>query len=182
MQAYIKHSNGFAKDEDALSYSFGQYDRLAGTDENAIILRSGIWGIVMEYFRSFCNNDGTLDIEKMKKSRPQLVNDPNAVQSLIHYLKYLDRTESFHLKPVDRYHWEIRVGCWLSSVEQSCDMIDNTTFLQPCNSRIFLALLKKLAEQETAPWENVTRRTLYRKAVQHLAALHLTRIILTEYP
>lgn len=178
MQAYIKHSNGFAKDEDALSYSFGQYDRLAGTDENAIILRSGIWGIVMEYFRSFCNNDGTLDIEKMKKSRPQLVNDPNAVQSLIHYLKYLDRTESFHLKPVDRYHWEIRVGCWLSSVEQSCDMIDNTTFLQPCNSRIFLALLKKLAEQETAPWEKCHEENIIQKSCPALSSFTFDK----DYP
>ena len=41
----------------------------------------------------------------------------------------------------DRTYFDLRLGCWLSSVEQSCDIMDGMTFIQPCNSRILLSIL-----------------------------------------
>ncbi len=168
IKEYISHSNGFAKDQDVLSYAFRQYAKLSKNNHNIVILRSGIWGIVMKYFRQFCDSEGKLDIYKIKKSYPQLINDGYAMQSLMHYLKYIEKHEALHLDPVDRYHWEIRVGSWLSSIEQSCDIMDNTTFLQPCNSRIFLTLLGELAKQEKEPWKKYHEEKIIQKCCPKL--------------
>ena len=148
------HSSGFAKDEDIWSYAFGKYQQLTKLSNNVVILRGGIWEVCRKYFMRYANEDGFLDIDVMKKVRPGLKRDLRAVISLTDYLRYMRSNNENFIDEIDRFYWEIRIGCWLSSIEQSCDIMDNITFLQPCNSRMFLALLfsmvKGTLEKETS--------------------------------
>lgn len=64
--------------------------------------------------------------------------------------------------------WDICIGCWLSSIEQSCDIMDNITFLQPCNCRMFLALLFSMVKVEKKPWKKKHQEKIIEKCCQAL--------------
>lgn len=153
LKNYIKHSNGFAKDQDALSYSFGQYGKLLENSPHVVVLRSSIWEIAIKYYRKFEDEKGDLSLARIKKMHYILDADKRAIDSILQYFDYIRKNEEDYLSESDRFFWEIREGCWLPSIEQSCDIMENITFLQPCNSRIFLELLFPLANNEKYPWE-----------------------------
>jgi len=168
MKEYLTHSNGFAKDQDALSYSFGQYQKLVQNHKNIIILRGQIWEIFVKYFRDFCDSQDDLDINLIKKNRPPIRNDLYALKSLIHYIQYIRKNKEPQLVETNRYYWEIRDGCWLSSIEQSCDIMNHITFLQPCNSRYFLTLLKILAAEEIEPLSKLHQEKIIQRCCPKL--------------
>lgn len=152
-QEYLLHSNGFAKDQDVKSYSFGQYQKLTENDENIVILRGGLWGMFIQHFRRYADHDGKLNIDQFRSRCPLLGIDELADSSISQYLAYIRKHKEVKISDANRYYWEVRSGCWLSSIEQSCDIMDHITFLQPCNSRRILLLLMRLAGEEEMPWK-----------------------------
>ncbi len=168
MKEYILHTNGFAKDQDAISYSFGQYQRLTQQSENVVILRGGLWETAVQYYRRFADDNGKLCFERMKKGYKTLNKDKKAVESLRQYFDYIHNYKENYINDIDRFYWEIRGGCWLSSIEQGCDIMEQITFLQPCNSRILLTLLIQLSHAEKEPWRKKHQEDIIRKCCPEL--------------
>lgn len=168
LKEYLLHSNGFAKDEDICSYTFGQYQKLTESNKEVVILRGGLWEVCRKFFREYADEKDSLNIDLMKKTCPRLAEDRKAVISLLSYLEYIKKHKEKYIDEIDRFYWEIRVGCWLSSIEQSCDIMDHITFLQPCNSRVLLALLCALAKEEKEPWEKKHQEKIIEKICPEL--------------
>ena len=61
----------------------------------------------------------------------------------------------------NRTLWELRSGCWLSSIEQSLDIIDNITSVQSCNCRLFLSILFGFDLQDRFSKKHEERITAY---------------------
>lgn len=59
------------------------------------------------------------------------------------------------IKILTRMYWEFRMGCWLSTNEQACDIMDNVTNIHIFNCRRNLELLWELNEttRHTRDWE-----------------------------
>lgn len=132
---YKVHSSGMAVDEDWRHYAFSQYDDLLGSSgsDSVVILRSGVWESVCDFFRQFCKSDYNLR---------ELFPFNSFVQSLDEWYSYVKADKNNEWMTIwDRTYFDLRLGCWLSSVEQSCDIMDGMTFIQPCNSRIFISIL-----------------------------------------
>lgn len=51
---------------------------------------------------------------------------------------------------LNRTYLDLRAGCWLSSIEQSFDMMEHITSIQPCNCRLFLSILMGFERQDRA--------------------------------
>lgn len=132
---YKVHTAGMAVDEDWRHYAFHQYDDLlvkSGSDA-VVILRSGVWACVCDIYQKQCKSGFNF-----RKLYPY----NKFEQSLEAWYSYIksDKTNEW-MTIWDRTYYDLRLGCWLSSVEQSCDIMDGMTFIQPCNSRIFLSIL-----------------------------------------
>lgn len=132
---YKVHTSGMAVDEDWRHYAFNEFNNLlvnSGSDA-VIILRSGVWESVCEFYRKRCKSGFNLR---------ELFPYNSFEQSLDAWFSYVktDKTNDW-MTIWDRTYFDLRLGCWLSSVEQSCDIMDGLTFIQPCNSRIFLSIL-----------------------------------------
>lgn len=168
---YITHSNGFAKDQDVWSYAYGQYQKLTEFSDNIIVLRSQVWEIFIKYFRRYTDESGMLNLDVMKKRNILLEADKLSTDSLSEYFDYIRAHEEKGLEEVNRYYWEIRDGCWLSSIEQSCDIMDNMIFFQPCNSRKILSMLMILAKDEQEPWKKNHQKRIIEKCCNILTTI-----------
>lgn len=148
-EAYIKHSAGMAKDGDYYNYSYNQYDQLLdGSDKQVIIMRSNLWEIAECYYGNIFPNK-KISYQDIRRAFRQTAYDNIIDDSLKKWLEYIHSdVKNKEIDDVDRFYWEIRDGCWLSSVEQACDVMDGIKFFQPCNSRIFQSILFGYEESE----------------------------------
>lgn len=177
---YIIHSNGFAKDEDAKSYAYKQYEKLKGADEEIIILRSGLWECFKHHYRRFCKSENILVFEKIKTNYKAFEIDSYIEDSLKDYLDYLKTDNTDELTEVDRFYWEIRDGCWLSSVEQGDDIMEGITFLQPLNSRYLLYLLSKIAAAEKDPYSRKHQKEIVNELLPEISDIVYDKDVKTD--
>lgn len=132
---YKVHSSGMAVDEDWRHYAFNEFNNLlvsSGLDA-VVFLRSGVWESVCDFYKKWFKSGFNLR---------EMFPYNNFEQSLDAWYSYMkaDKTNEW-MTIWDRTYFDLRLGCWLSSVEQSCDIMDGMTFIQPCNSRILLSIL-----------------------------------------
>ena len=90
--------------------------------------------------KSNVNNDFISDFEESFKEWLDIVNKDNI---------------NGDIKILTRMYWEFRMGCWLSTNEQACDIMDNVTNIHIFNCRRNLELLWELNEttRHTRDWE-----------------------------
>lgn len=137
---YMIHSAGMAVDEDRLFWVYHQYQDLRKPGRDIVILQNSIWECVIEYFAN--------------KSGEPLSEDN--ISELFRWNNYIDLldistrewfeiihndTLNTEISVENRVLWDLRSGCWLSSVEQTFDMMDGIISIHPTNSRLFLSIL-----------------------------------------
>ncbi|MBO4542276.1 MAG: hypothetical protein J5725_03755 [Bacteroidales bacterium] len=136
---YRVHTAGMAVDQDWNFYAYNQYQKLTKNNSEIVILRNSIWENVNDYYSQYCK-DGNLNLERLFSS---IKEDEFLKSSLLEWYNYVqhDDLNKNDLSIWNRMLWELRTGCWLSSIEQSFDMMDGITSIQPCNCRLFLSIL-----------------------------------------
>ena len=111
-----------------------------------MVLRNSIWENVNDYYSHYCR-DGILNLEKVFSG----INDDEFLKnSLLEWYNYVEHDDLNRndLSIWNRMLWELRTGCWLSSIEQSFDMMDCITSIQPCNCRLFLSILAGFGQKD----------------------------------
>ena len=136
---YKIHTSGMAVDEDWQFYSYNQYQALQKSQKKIVIIRNGAWEIASVYYRALfgdkCSDLATLypDILKNKDFY-------NAIMEWKEQVVGKDKKNT-QMSFIDRIYWDLREGCWLSSVEQSFDLMDDIISIQIANSRLIISLL-----------------------------------------
>lgn len=131
------HCSGFAFDEDWDFYSCKQYQELLKQDKDIVVLRSGVWSIQSSvYMYSY---EGRYDLCEMFPSLKYKKNHLNSAEEWLEYAKKDTINEEINIW--DRTYWEFDNTCWLAPIEQSLDIIDHITFIQPANCRRFISIM-----------------------------------------
>ena len=147
-RAFDRHCAGMAVDEDRNFFAFRQYPEPAKPSQRVAVLRGGVWESVREYYRGKIPVLPTaLDLDEFRKSFLIVRYRPDLQRSLSAWLNHC-RVVSSSLDSVDRYYLEQRAGAWLSSVEQSLDIVPGMDSIQACNCRRILSLLRSFPREE----------------------------------
>jgi hypothetical protein len=158
---FAEHTAQIVVEQDKLSYAYGQYQQLLNqSGGEAVILRSAIWGCANNFYEKFYG-DRTMSIDNIGDYFQLEKYNPVFKTAFEEWFDYANSdTQNQELEISNRFLWEIREGCWLSSIEQALDMIDGLTSIHPANCRLFLEMLlaypkptriaKKHEEQITA--------------------------------
>lgn len=137
---YLTHTAGMAVDEDWNFYAYGQYLALTQESKPIIVLRSGGWEIVREYYR-WSKGD-------INRIYPGIQTNQKFRESVDEWNQAIGQDQlNKNLTYITRAYWDLRCGCWLSSVEQSFDLMDGIVSIQPFNCRLFIATLFAVGEQ-----------------------------------
>ena len=139
------HTGGLADDEDKRFYAYGQYRDLVQKYGNIVLLRSSVWETVTNYYQKFLDDKGKLDIESIYSF---FVANELVQKSLKSYFEWLEKTKQVGISDCDRFFWEQRNASWLSPIEQSFDIMEDITSLQPVNSRFLISMLADFPIQE----------------------------------
>lgn len=142
---YRTHTAGMAVDIDWQYYTYDQFQPLFKYGDDIVLLCSKIWEIPNDYYMDFCKG-GKLDFEQVY---PAIKNIVMFRDSLDEWYDYV--TNAPFNKEISIWNlmlWELRAGCWISSIEQSCDMMEHITSIQPCNCRLFISILMGFNQQE----------------------------------
>lgn len=142
---YKKHTSGYAVDEDLLFYTYNQYQQIS-PDEKIIILRSGIWESVNNYYSKWIRN--SIDMNSLSAHWFELKYDKDLIKSFKEYFEWEEQHSQDNINDYNKFYWNQREGCWLSSVEQSFDMMENVISIQPLNCRLLIELLLGFSEEE----------------------------------
>jgi hypothetical protein len=135
---YRIHTAGMTVDHDWNYYANDQYRPLYCNDEDIILLRSSIWENTNDYYALFSTEENT-DFEKIF---PEIRNNQFLRDVFYEWYDYTTHdTINKDISLLNRTYWELRTGCWVSSIEQSYDMMEHITSIQPCNCRLFLSIL-----------------------------------------
>lgn len=135
-QEYDLHCAKMAIDEDRSFYAYGQYP---GKTEKTAVLRAGIWECAWGKYYKRIHKCGT-NISKYEDKYVNIRCRNDMRASLKKWLKHAKQDEQNIALP-NRFYWEQRIGCWLSSVEQSLTIIDHMDSLQLCNCNRLLSIL-----------------------------------------
>ncbi len=142
---YALHTGGLADDGDKIFYSYGQYQELTKKFGDVVVLRSSIWETAVEYYMKMMGDE----------LEPQRIYDYLALpkggiaeNSLKEYFSWAGQNRQDGISAVDRFYWEQRAGSWMSSIEQSFDMMEGILSLQPANSRFLITLLLSFPRDE----------------------------------
>ncbi len=135
---YKTHTSGMAVDEDWNFYAYNQYQALRSGNEQIVIVRNGVWEIAsfffLVHFKEKSNNLTTLF--------PGIKDNELFYKSVMEWKEFVEKdSKNTSLVFRDRIYWDLRGGCWLSSIEQSFDLMDGITSIQTANCRLFLSLL-----------------------------------------
>jgi len=131
------HCSGFAFDEDWDFYSCKQYQELLKQDKDIVVLRSGVWSIQSSvYMYSY---EGRYDLLEIFPSLKYKKDHLNSAEEWVKYAK--NDTINKEINIWDRTYWEFDNTCWLAPIEQSLDIIDHITFIQPANCRRFISIM-----------------------------------------
>lgn len=142
LQEYDRHCSGMAMDEDR---NFFAYDQYPHSEENIAILRAGVWESVYYTIYNWVDHAG-FNVGKYKKKYINIRWRRDMQTSLEHYFSYVQENPQELKWPV-RFYREQRVGCWLSSVEQSLTLISKMDSLQLCNCGCILGLLSEISPE-----------------------------------
>lgn len=135
-QEYLKHTGGMSQSQDLMFYAYGQYQK---NSDKILLLRSSIWECTVEYYKKYIFDK--INMELFEGMYDGLKYEKISKQSLLEYERWIFNNPQRDINVRNRYFWEQREGAWLSSIEQSFDMMENIITLQPCNSRILLSYL-----------------------------------------
>lgn len=142
---YRTHTAGMSIDLDWQYYAFDYYRPLHAYSEDLVLLRNSIWEIPNDYYSGFCEG-GRLDFEKVY---PAIMNNALLRDSLSEWYEYVSSSSvNKEISIWNMMLWELRAGCWISSIEQSYDMMEHITSIQPCNCRLFLSILMGFSQSD----------------------------------
>ena len=140
--AYRDFTAGMAVDEDWLFYAYGQYSQLVEDSKPIVLLRSSIYEIVIFYWTHCLREGQAFTAENLRKVSLSLRCSNEYYNSLSDWFKKTEEYgKNMWMGISNMFHWEARSGCWVSSIEQSFDIYENITSIQPVNSRVYLSLL-----------------------------------------
>ncbi len=155
---YREHTADLVREEDRLFYAYGQYKALAEGHDRILLLRSSIWETVVCFFRFFWKDDAdeacVYDYFELRPGQADC-------EGLKKYFWCCRQNPQKNLSKRDRFYWEQRDGCWLSSIEQGFDVMDYAVTLQPVNCRLLLTLLMDFPEEERKVREHQERIIRY---------------------
>lgn len=134
---FERHCAGYANEECWNAYAYGQFDEITKKGKT-IILDSGLWEIATDRYEWLGKNPCADDY---KQHYPNVATDVLLQKNIDDYFEWIESTPQNLIKKSDRIYWELCDGCWLSGLEQAYDILDNTTHLQPLNSRMFFEIL-----------------------------------------
>ena len=135
---YRIHTAGMSVDHDWNYYANDQYRPLSCNGEDIVLLRSSIWENTNDYYALFSKEE-ELDFEKIF---PEIKTNQFLRDVFYEWYDYTIRDSiNKDISILNRTYWELRTGCWVSSIEQSYDMMEHITSIQPCNCRLFLSIL-----------------------------------------
>ena len=143
---YKIHTTGMAVDADWQMYAYNQFQALQEAQRKIVIVRNGVWEIASDYYRALfgdkCNDLTTL--------YPDSLSNKFFYNSTMEWKENIvekDRKNS-QMSFIDRIYWDLREGCWLSSIEHSFDMMDDIISIQIANSRLIISLLYGFSQQD----------------------------------
>ncbi len=155
---YLTHTAGMSVDFDWQYYSYDQYHKLFSHSDDIVLIRSSIWEIPNDYYSGYCKN-GNLDFEVIF---PAIKENALLRDSLLEWSDYISQdTINKDISIWNMMLWDLRAGCWISSIEQSYDMMEHITSIQPCNCRLFLSILSGFSQPDRFAkrhMELITRR------------------------
>lgn len=132
---YKAHTMLMNVDGDSVLIPHGMYNELYSlAAKDYLMLRNNAWESIMDYYSAY---NKTTD-ELILKLRAYGKND-KSIDEWLQWVKNDSLNSDISLW--DRIFWEQREGCWLSSIEQSLEIMENMTCVQMCNSRKILAYL-----------------------------------------
>lgn len=142
---YQDYISGQVCDEDRLYYAHRQFDALVEEFGEVVLLRSGVWPNVMEWYRRSFTGDGAgfdfydwFGIEKGSLEE----------KSLQEYFDWQKKYPQKGLSACNVFYWDQRNGCWLSAIETGFDLVDHVISLQPANCRYLMSMLMEFPEEE----------------------------------
>lgn len=135
---YKTHTAGMSKDADWLFYAYNQYQTLKKAGEKIVLIRSGIWETPEEFY-TVAYGEKSKDINTLF---PGILSNNIQYKSTYDWYEMAQKDNKNTNIPFEcRIVWEMSQGCWLSSIEQSFDLMEGITSIQPLNCRLFLGLL-----------------------------------------
>lgn len=138
---WLVHNCGTSIDADWTFYTYGQYEDLLVQVKSTdiVLIRSSIWENVNCYYNV---RYGFKNVSEWDKIFPLVHYNKDFFESMELYESLLHKdTNVQDIGEINRFFLEMRSGCWLSAIEQSFDMIEGITSIQPVNSRKFMSIL-----------------------------------------
>ena len=83
--------------------------------------------------------EGRYDLLEIFPSLKYKKDHLNSAEEWVKYAK--NDTINKEINIWDRTYWEFDNTCWLAPIEQSLDIIDHITFIQPANCRRFISIM-----------------------------------------
>lgn len=142
IKEFESHTAGQVVDQDKLFYGYGQYQELQESVSGpVVILRSGVWGIAIDYYSKYfkgktITRDNICDFFQLLKYNTKYC---SSVHKWFDWVENDSNNQDITIE--NRLYWEIRAGCWLSDIEQSFDLLDKVTSIQPLNCRLLLSCI-----------------------------------------
>lgn len=140
--AYNDFNAGMDVDEDRLFYAYGQYSRLVEDGGPIVILRSSVYEIVIFKWEHYLSEGEPFTAENLRKISHTLRFSNDSYKSLCAWFKETEEYgKNLWIGISNLFSWEMRYGCWCSSIEHSFDIYNDITSVQVVNSRVYLSLL-----------------------------------------
>lgn len=157
---YMVHTAGMAVDADWLFYAYNQYQSIQSVPgEKVVIIRGGIWETPEEYYSVAWGKDAN-DVRTLF---PGILKNEMQYKSMMEWLDTVNSDDlNRNVSYMSRITWEMLQSSWLSSVEQSFDVMDGIVSIQPLNCRLFLRLLLafNLSDRRSKVYEEKIAATL----------------------
>ena len=143
---YKIHTAGMAVDEDWLFYSYNQYQALQEAQRKIVIVRNSAWEIACDYYRGIFK-DKCYDLATLY---PGILSNKSFYNSTMEWKEKVVEKDQKNTQMTfnDRIFWDLREGCWLSSIEQSFDMMDDIVSIQIANSRMLISYLYGFSQND----------------------------------
>ncbi len=137
---FDRHICNYEKGADRDFYGYGQFEKLREEVGNDIVLlRGSVWGIATEYYTK---DIASLSYDSLSELFPLIRHNPIYQASVKDWLDYaVHDTKNPLINLADRVFWELREGCWLSTIEETFDLYEGITSVQPINCRRLISLL-----------------------------------------
>lgn len=147
---YDRHTGGDCKDQDRNYIGRAQFDWCNSGD---VILRGGAFEIGRCFYwkklRAVGNDDGLPSAKEIIGEFKMQSRDAALTRSLAEWVEWVKQTPHEDFDWRDRFYLEQRLTGWLSSVEQSLDLIDADRFIS-ANSQFYFAQVLQIAPDKRA--------------------------------